>query len=53
MNDPRFYFWFACSKNCSFWLETKTPAPPAGWQTLSCCYCATPLLALLPEGVPE
>ena len=51
--DHRFYFWFACSNNCSFWLATETRTPPAGWEALQCRYCATPLRALVPQGAPE
>ena len=51
MSDPRFYFWFACERGDTLWLETETRQPPVGWEALRCRYCGTPLRAISPMGV--
>jgi len=46
-----FYWYFACARGCSFWIEQPGPTLPPGWERLTCRYCAAPLRAFYPKAV--
>jgi hypothetical protein len=53
MDDPeRIWFWYlACQRGCSHWLEDASKQPKVDWTALRCRYDGTPLTSFMPQDV--